>query len=60
MEEGVTPFDISGIQKLNDLVDGNARKFLKNCYFMVEKAVEKDVNVINKEFISSNYSNENI
>ena len=58
--EGIRPFDISGIQKLNDLVDGNARKFLKNCYFMVEKAVEQNADVINEIFITSNYSNENI
>ncbi len=54
------PFDDSGIDKLNQLTEGNARKLLKNCFYMVEKAAEQgDSNIIiNSEFISVNYSQE--
>jgi len=52
------PFDDSGINKLNELVEGNARNFLKNCYFMVEKAAETnkaDV-TIDSKFVSLHFS----
>jgi len=60
--EGFFPFDDSGIEKLNELVEGNARKFLKNCYFMVEKAIESLAadQKINSEFVSAHYSQEGI
>lgn len=55
-----SPFDESGIEKLNELVEGNARKFLKNCFFMVEKGLEllDGSTKINSEFVSKNYSQE--
>ncbi len=57
----ILPFEESGIEELNKQVDGNARKFLKNCYYMVEKAVEQaETTTINKEFITTHYSKENI
>jgi hypothetical protein len=56
-----SPFDVSGIQKLNELTEGNARRFLRNCYFMVEKAVESlgKTQKINSEFISKNFAQDN-
>ncbi len=59
-EENILPFDSSGIKKLNQLVEGNARKFLKNCYFMVEKAVELDKTLVDESFINIHYSIEAI
>ena len=53
-------FTDDGVRKLNQLVEGNARKFLKNCYFMVEKAVEHDKNIIDESFITTYYSSESI
>lgn len=55
-----SPFDESGIEKLNELVEGNARKFLKNCFFMVEKVLDilDGSGRINSEFVSKNYSQE--
>jgi Cdc6-like AAA superfamily ATPase len=54
--DDLIPFDFSGIKKLNELVEGNARKFLKNCYFLVEKASEtfQEADKINAEFVSTN------
>lgn len=56
--DDLSPFDVSGIEKLNDLVEGNARKFLKNCYFLVEKASEtfQESDKINADFVSANYA----
>jgi len=56
------PFDETGIQKLNDLTDGNARKFLKNCFFMVEKSLQQPLgsNTIDAKFISKHYSKDKI
>lgn len=59
-QDQLLPFDRSGIAELNKLVEGNARKFLKNCYFMVEKALELGNVIIDKSFISAQYSNETI
>jgi Cdc6-like AAA superfamily ATPase len=58
----LAPFDVSGISKLNDLVDGNARKFLKNCYFMVEKASElfSELHKIDSDFVTKHFSKESI
>lgn len=54
------PFDESGIEQLNKLANGNARNFLKNCYFMVEKASElfKGSEKISSEFVSEHFSKE--
>jgi hypothetical protein len=38
--EELHPFDLSGIEKLNELVEGNARRFLRSCHFIVERALE--------------------
>ena len=58
----IIPFEESGIEELNKQVEGNARKFLKNCYFMVEKALEQKAKntTINKKFIDTYYSKESI
>ncbi|UPT67959.1 MAG: hypothetical protein M0D57_04665 [Sphingobacteriales bacterium JAD_PAG50586_3] len=61
--EELYPFDISGVNKLNELVEGNARKFLKNGYFMVEKALEifdKKTTKIDAKFIVEHFSRDNI
>lgn len=54
------PFTEEAIKKLNQLVEGNARKFLKNCYFIVEKAIEQNQNQIDEGFVSTHYSKENL
>lgn len=56
--DDLTPFDDSGIKKLNELVEGNARKYLKNCYFLVEKASEsfQKADRINADFVSANFA----
>lgn len=54
------PFDTSGVHELNKLTEGNARKLLKNCYFMVEKAIEVNSQLINKEFVQEHFSKENV
>lgn len=53
----ITPFNYSGIEKLNELVEGNARNFLKNCYFLVEKAAEtfQEGERIDSKFVSKHY-----
>jgi len=58
----IFPFDITGIQKLNDLTDGNARKFLKNCFFMVEKSLQvlSEGNTIDSKFITKHYSKDKL
>lgn len=57
-QQDITPFEVSGIKKLNQLVEGNARKFLKNCYYMVEKAVEQNEAIIDERFIDTYYTRE--
>jgi Cdc6-like AAA superfamily ATPase len=54
------PFEVSGIKKINELVEGNARKFLKNCYFMVEKAVEQQKSIIDDSFVNEHFADESI
>lgn len=54
------PFDLEGIKKINELVDGNARRFLKTCYFMVERA-SSDLaknKTMDSAFISEHFSRE--
>ncbi len=55
--DDLSPFDDSGIEKLNEHVEGNVRKFLKNCYFLVEKASEsfQKADRINADFVSVNF-----
>lgn len=48
----LTPFDQSGIKKLNEMVEGNARRFLRGCYFLVERAL---VNLGKKKAIDSTF-----
>jgi Cdc6-like AAA superfamily ATPase len=60
IDGSILPFDNTGIKKLNQLVEGNARKYLKNCYFMVEKAVETGKAIIDESFINTHYSIETI
>jgi Cdc6-like AAA superfamily ATPase len=54
--EFINPFDDSGVKKLNELTTGNARKFLKNCYFLIEKAT---TNLSENESINDNFVEEN-
>ena len=55
----LSPVDETGAEKINQLTEGNARKLLKTCYFMVEKAVDQDnAVIINERFVSSNYPQE--
>lgn len=54
--DDLIPFDISGIESVNSLVEGNARRFLQTCYYMVERAADElpaDVRIDSK-FISAN------
>jgi hypothetical protein len=58
---GLGPFETSGIEKINQLIEGNARRFLKNCYFMVEKAADVGKNIsIDQEFVLQNFSTDSI
>jgi hypothetical protein len=54
------PFDLTGVEKLNDLVDGNARRLLRNCFSIVERAADELARgkLINEEFITKYYSQE--
>lgn len=58
--DSIAPFDNEGVRKLNELVEGNARKFLKNCFFMVEKAMELGNRTIDEDFINLHYAKENV
>lgn len=57
---GISPFDDSAVEELNRLVDGNARRLLKNCFFMVEKAREMNESHIDLAFIKKYFINEDI
>lgn len=54
--DDLIPFDISGVERLNALVEGNARRFLQTCYYMVEKAADElDSGAhIDSQFIAAN------
>jgi len=60
LKDKLSPFNEPSIRKLNELVEGNARRFLKNCYFMVEKAIEGQVKTIDENFIDTHYTKETI
>lgn len=51
------PFTVGSIKKLNDLVDGNARRFLRNCYSLIEVASETfdKSKQITPEFVETNF-----
>ena len=51
----VFPFHESGINALNHKADGNARKFLKNCYYLLEKFSEENKEgTIDEEYVKQN------
>ncbi|MFM9905453.1 MAG: hypothetical protein ACKVQJ_12895 [Pyrinomonadaceae bacterium] len=57
-EEGIYPFAATGIDELNQRVEGNTRRFLKSCFHLVEKASEDfsgdetiDQNFVKKYFL---------
>jgi hypothetical protein len=54
----LAPFDLTGLAKLNQFADGNARRFLRNCYLGVEKAVEStpDGGLIDADFVAKTIS----
>ena len=54
--ENLSPFDVEGIKHLNSSVDGNTRNFLKNCYYLIEKARYNNDNdgIIDLDFINLN------
>lgn len=58
----IRPFDPEGVKKLNDLVGGNARRLLKNCYLMIERAssVLDKKGTINAEFVAGHYSHDSV
>lgn len=51
--EDVTPFDLSGIEKINNDVDGITRIFLQKCFYLTERAVEslQQGQTINDKFV---------
>jgi Cdc6-like AAA superfamily ATPase len=54
------PFDLTGVKRINELVDGNARRFLKTCYLMVERA-SSDLaknKTMDAAFVSEHFSRE--
>lgn len=60
VSDDLKPFDLTGVEKLNELVDGNARRFLKTCYYMVERA-SRDLGknkTIDEEFVTEHFSRE--
>jgi Cdc6-like AAA superfamily ATPase len=58
----IRPFDPEGVIKLNDLVGGNARRLLKNCYLMIERAssVLDKKGTINAEFVAEHYLHDSV
>jgi len=58
----LTPFDQSGIEKLNALVEGNARRFLRSCYFIVERAVVnlEKTKAIDGKFVAKHFSHDSV
>lgn len=60
--DDLKPFDPSGIKKLNEMTEGNSRRFLRSCYFMVERAlVELEKNKsIDSQFITEHLSHESV
>jgi len=57
--EDFKPFTSEGIKMLNDLTDGNTRRFLKNCFLMVEKASGTGES-IDPQFVEKHFPNEEI
>ncbi|KAA6326599.1 hypothetical protein EZS27_024313 [termite gut metagenome] len=58
-ENSILPFTEDGIESLKDKVGGNARRFLKVAFALVEKAAAKFTSSddrINKEFVENNFS----
>jgi Cdc6-like AAA superfamily ATPase len=58
-ENSILPFTEDGIESLKDKVRGNARRFLKVAFALVEKAAAKFTSSddrINKEFVENNFS----
>lgn len=58
----LVPFDESGINQLNELVEGNARKYLKDSYFIIEKAINllDEGNMIDSTFITQHYPKDSL
>ncbi|OLE51736.1 MAG: hypothetical protein AUG51_21520 [Acidobacteria bacterium 13_1_20CM_3_53_8] len=58
----IRPFDSTGVNKLNDLVGGNARRLLKNCYLMIERAssILDKKGTIDAEFVAEHYSHDSV
>ena len=54
-----SPFELTALKRMNELVDGNSRKFLRNCYSIVEMAADNPTvtNVISADFVSDNIGN---
>lgn len=50
--DDLKPFDSTGIEKLNEMAEGNARRFLRGCYLMIERASSGPVN---KQSIDSDF-----
>lgn len=58
----LTPFDQSGIKQLNASVEGNARRFLRGCYFLVERALANlgKHKAIDSKFVAEYFSHDSV
>jgi hypothetical protein len=55
----IAPFDESGLKEMVDQLEGNQRKFLRSCYFLIEKLSEGSrAKTINKAFVVKNLNPE--
>ena len=57
--EQTKPFTLDGIERLNELSDGNTRRFLKNCFLMIEKAAGTGT-LIDSAFVDKYFPNEDM
>jgi Cdc6-like AAA superfamily ATPase len=58
--DDINPFDLTGIEKLNASAGGNARRLLRGCYYIVERAADElgKNKVIDSEFLTKHFSQE--
>jgi hypothetical protein len=56
--ESIHPFESSGVEAINELVEGNSRRFLRSCYFIIERAVEElgSGKAIGAQFVKTHFS----
>jgi Cdc6-like AAA superfamily ATPase len=58
--DDLNPFDSTGVEKLNKTVNGNARRLLRSCYYIVERAADDlgKNKLIDSEFLTKHLSDE--